>query len=92
MRQISQLWHRILWPTKLAGLLALLALAAALAVTLVESRDVSAAKTWNYYIAADEVEWDYAPGGDLVGSSMQHGSPETKTNTPPPPRIMPRDF
>ena len=68
MERISWLTHTP-WQVKAAGLLALLGLAAALVVVSWPS-DVAASRTWNYYIAADEVEWDYAPGGNMVGDHL----------------------
>jgi FtsP/CotA-like multicopper oxidase with cupredoxin domain len=45
------------------GLLAIVALGGALAFGLIGRSQAAVSKTRHYYIAADEVDWDYAPSG-----------------------------
>lgn len=42
----------------------------------------SSAKTRTYYIGADEVAWDYAPGGNLVGSGFDTHAQTFLENVP----------
>ncbi len=80
MAQMAWLTH-LPWPVKAAGILALLGAAAALVLLLAPS-EASAAKTWRYFIAADEVAWDYAPGGNRVGSHLDEDAAVFLENGP----------
>jgi hypothetical protein len=55
-------WSSIL---RILALVTVLTIGASSMLLITGNNDTAAAER-HYYIAADEVEWDYAPGGNLI--------------------------
>ena len=56
-------WSSIL---RILALVTVLTIGASSMLLITGNNDTAAAAECHYYVAADEVEWDYAPGGNLI--------------------------